>query len=124
MVKNLKQIITEEINDFGWAKEIKPAKEQFPLEKGTLYYFVPNISMEKIKEALIPKLKVTRGMKSSVIKSLTKISETPRYQREGVKFFYTDNLSKEFNGWCSSSEIEFYHWLTKVNGYEYFEISL
>jgi hypothetical protein len=113
-----------ESNDFEWTKEIKPAKEQFPLEKGTLYYFEPNISMEKIKEVLIPKLKATRGMKSSVIKSLTKISETPRYQREGVKFFYTDDLSKEFNGWCSSSEIENYHWLAKVNGYEYFEISL
>jgi len=113
---------SEEFNDFEWTKEIKPAKDQFPLEKETLYYFIPNISMDRVRDTLIPKLKNTRGMKSSVIKSLTNISEKPRYQREGIKFFYTDNLSKDFAGWCSISEIEVYEWLDKVDGYEYFEI--
>ena len=113
---------SEEFNDFGWTKEIKPAKEQFPLEKETLYYFEPNIPMDRVRDELIPKLKNTRGMKSSIIKRLTKITEEPRYQEEGIKLFYTDNLSKDFNGWCSSSEIEDYEWLDKVDGYEYFEI--
>ena len=113
---------SEEYDYFGWTRDIKPSKDQFQLEKKTLYYFEPNISMDRVRDTLIPKLKNTRGMKSSVIKSLTKISENPRYQREGIKFFYTDNLSKDFDGWCSSSEIEVYEWLDKVDGYEYFEI--
>lgn len=112
---------SEEYDDFDWIKEIKPAKEQFPLEKETLYYFEPNISMEKVRDELIPKLKNTRGMKSSIIKRLTRITEEPRYQEEGIKFFYT-TINKDFDGWCDSSEIEGYEWLDKVNGYEYFEI--
>lgn len=112
---------SEEFNDFEWTKEIKPAKDQFPLEKETLYYFEPNMPMEKLRDELIPKLKNTRGMKSSIIKRLTGITKEPRYQEEGIKFFYT-NINKDFDGWCDSSEIEGYEWLDKVNGYEYFEI--
>ena len=112
---------SEEFNDFGWTKDIEPAKEQFPLEKRTLYYFEPNIPMDRVRDELIPKLENTRGMKYGIIKRLTRISEEPRHQEEGIKFFYTD-INKDFAGWCSSSEIEDYEWLDKVDGYEYFEI--